>query len=83
MSGPPIVASRQPLERQEASFEPQTAAWNVSRINSSAQKAKWCPQAAQYSKQRANCSIEKAEDNGIFFALSEVKVAPQVRLKTT
>ena len=68
---------------QEASCEPQTAAWNVWAINSSAQKAKWCSQTAQSSKQRANCIIEKAEDNGIFFALSVVKVAPQARPRTT
>ena len=59
-----------------ASCEPLTAAWNVFTINSIAQKAKWCAQTAISSKQRANCSTEKAEDHGIFFALSVVKVAP-------
>ena len=77
MSGPPVVGV------QAASCEPQTAAWNASKVNSSAQKAKWWSQTAPPSKQRAGCSIEKAEDNGIFVALSVVKVAPQARPKTT
>ena len=68
---------------QEASCDVHTAAWNVSKIHSSAQKAKWCPQTTQSSKQGANCSIEKAEDNGIFFEFSVVKVSPQARPKAT
>ena len=52
-------------------------------ITSSAQRAKRYVQTAQSSEQTANSSIEKAEDNGIFFALSVVKVAPQARPKTT
>ena len=52
-------------------------------ITSSAQRAKWCAQRAQSSEQTANSRIEKAEDNGTFFAMSVVKVAPQARPKTT
>ena len=74
MSGSPLGSL---YSAQETSFEPQTAAWNVSKI------AKWCAQTAQSSKQRADCSIEKAEDNGIFFTLSVGKVVPQARAKTT
>ena len=70
-------------DAQAASCEPLTAAWNASKVNSSAQKVKWWSQTAQSSKQRADCSMENAEDNGIFVALSVVKVAPQARPKTT
>ena len=59
---------------QAASCEPQTAAWNASNINSSAENAKLWSQTAPSSEQTANWSIEKASSK-VKTALSSCRSA--------